>query len=427
MDEYDVLIVGGGVAGLQASIDLAGIGLKVYLVEEKHALGGHAAQLYKIAPQLIDSREVVEELAGKAFRNVKIALYSNVKSIREAGGYFMVEVEEKPKYVSWSICNGCLKCVEKCPIKTSYNSMKTITIPAIYTIPGNTPPRKPIIDAGRCLYFKDRSCRICEETCPVNAIDFNQKTLTSMLKCKFIIIATGFNMYNPSRVGEYIYDKHPNIITGLELELMSNPSGPTGGNIVKPSSNKPPRSVAIISCVGSRSEKHLKHCCRIGCTAGLKHAYYILDKLPEAEVYILYNDMRVPGRSYEEFYRLIRDKGITLIRGIPSEIRKLSDEELSMKIYDEASSKLYRLIADLVVLEAGVEAKLGRVNIFNIPIREDGFPESISILNTFETPVPNIFVVGCAQSPLNIAESITQAQAVTGRIIAKIRGNTNLH
>ncbi|MEM2708276.1 MAG: FAD-dependent oxidoreductase [Candidatus Methanomethylicia archaeon] len=423
MDEYDVLVIGGGVAGLQASIDLTNAGFKVYLVEKMHALGGHTAQLYKIAPQLIDSSKVIEDLSSKAFRNVKLALYSNVGSVEKSGDYFIVEVEEEPKYVSWSKCNGCLKCIEKCPIKTSYNSMKIVNIPAIYTIPGNSLSGKPVIDGKRCLYFKGESCRICREICPVNAIDFSQKPLTSTFKCRFIIIATGFNMYNPSKIGEYSYDKHPNIITGLELELISNPLGPTKGSIVKPSSSKPPKSVAIVSCVGSRSEKHLKHCCRIGCTTSLKHAYYILDKLPEAEVYILYNDMRVPGRSYEEFYRFTRDKGVTLIRGIPSEIRGASDEEVSMKIYDEASSKLYRLNVDLVILEVGMETNINEVKAINIPVGEDKYPESIKpILNTIETPIPNIFVIGCAQAPLNIVESITQAQAATSKIIAKYRG-----
>jgi heterodisulfide reductase subunit A len=426
VDKHAVLVIGAGIAGLQASLDLANVGLDVYLVEQKPRLGGHAPLLCKVSPTLKNAEELLEPIIQNVadHSNVKVLPYSEIQEVSGSVGNFKINVLKKARYVDEEKCTLCGKCVEVCPVEVPKEYEMTLaTRKAIY-LPHPYPfPPKYLIDQETCLYFKDGSCNACKNACPEDAIVFEQKSEQKQPEVDAIIIATGFKQYDAKKAGQYKYGFYRNVITGMEYERLCSSRGPTNGEIVRVSDKKKPKSVACILCVGSREEHNNEYCCRVGCLNALKHAYILKNKYGDkVEAYICYTDMRAVGRKAEEFYRTVRESDVVLIHGEPSEVRELLDKSLSIDVYDQATSKLLSITADLVVLEVGLEPQIDLQQKLKVPLDADGFFKELHpTLATTETPIKGIFMAGTVQRPMTIAETVAHASAAAIRAYISTR------
>lgn len=410
------LVIGAGIAGLQASLDLAIVGLDVYLIERKPRLGGHTSLLCKVTPTLENAEELVKPMIQSVLDhpNIKILSYSEIEEVSGSIGNFKVNVLKKARYVDEEKCTLCGECEKVCPVDVPREyEMNLATRKAIY-LPHPYPfPRKYLIDRENCLYFKDGSCQACRDACPENAIVYEQKSEQKQLEVDATIVATGFKPYDARKAGQYKYGFYRNVISGMEYERLCSPSGPTNGKILRISDKEKPRSVAYILCVGSREEHNNEYCCRVGCLNALKHAYILKKQYgDEVEAYICYTDMRAVGRKAEEFYRTVRESDVVLIHGEPSDVREFPDKSLSIDVYDQATSKLLSITADLVVLEVGIEPQIDLQQKLKVPLDVDGFFKELHPnLATTETPMKGIFMAGAVQQPMNIAETVAHASA----------------
>jgi len=420
------LVIGGGVAGLQVTLDLARIGFNVYLVEVKPRLGGHASLLHRIFPTLESAEELTKQLFQRVIEhsNVKVLPYSKIEKVGGSIGDFKVRVLRKARYVDEKKCTACGECEKVCPVSVPKDYEMGIGFRKAAYLPSPHPvPSKYLIDSERCLYFKDGSCHACRDVCPENAVVFEQKAGEETLDVDVIIVATGFKPYDAAKKGQYKYGVYRNVITGIEYERLCSPNGPTQGKIVRIDNKEKPRSVAYLLCVGSRDEQNHGYCCRVGCPNALKHAYLLKDQYgDEVEAYVCYTDMRAVGRKAEEFYRKVRESGVNFIHGEPSEIRELPDGSLTIDVYDQATSKLLSITTDLIVLEAELEPEVGLQEKLKIPISEDGFfKEAHPQLAANETPIKGIFLAGAVQEPMNIAEAIIRASAAATRALISVQ------
>lgn len=424
-----VLVIGGGIAGIRAALDVAEAGFTVYLVEKEPSIGGNMARLDKTFPTLDCSICILGPLMNNVMQhpNIKLYTYSEVLSVEGRVGDFTVKILKKPRYIREDLCRGCLICVNKCPapakaideFNVGLSRRKAAYIPFPQAV-----PRVPVIDPSVCLYFQRGICRACEKLCPAKAIDFNQKAEVVEVKVGAIIVATGFEEYDVSAIYEYGYGRYPNVITGLQLERLVSSYGPTGGRLVVPGLGKEPKRVAIINCAGSRDERHLPYCCKVGCMASLKHAWYIKHVVHDAEVFVFADEIRASGKGFEEFYKRIRQiPGVYVIRGKASEVRGSPDNTLAVKAFDPVVGREVEVNVDLVVLEAGLVASRGTEIVKNMlklgaqPV--GGFLlELHPKLNPVETAVDGIYVCGVATGPKDIPDSVAQASATASKVVA---------
>lgn len=419
------LVIGGGIAGIRAALDLANAGIKVYLVEKKQSIGGKMAQLDKTFPTLDCSKCILTPLMVDVARhpNITIYAYSEVDEVSGSAGDFKVRVRLKPTYVDWSKCTGCGYCTERCPARAPKEFDEGLGMrKAIYFDFPQAIPRRPVIDPKYCLWFTKGICRACEKLCPVGAIDLNQKERYVELNVGAIVVATGYELYDMTKIREYGYGRYKNVITGLQLERLSDADGPTKGKIVRLSDGKEPETVAIVLCAGSRDEKHVRYCCRFGCAAAIKHVYYIKHSVPEAKVFVLYTDIRAFGKGYEEFYQRFRGMDdVYFIRGRPAEIFEDKDGSLIFDVFDSNTGQLLSIRADLVVLESAVVPprdweSLRRM--LKISCDPGGFAlELHPKLRPFETTADGIFLAGTIQGPKDIPDTVAHAAAAAAAAI----------
>ena len=426
VDKHSALVIGGGVAGFQASLDLARVGFKVYLVERKPRIGGHVSLLSKVLPTLESGEELVKQILQGVIEhpNIRILPYSEIEKVEGFMGNFKVRVLKRARYVNEERCTNCGKCENACPIVVPKDYEMGLGVRKAVYLPSPHPlPAKYLIDTEHCLYFQDGSCHACRNACPENAIVYEQKAGEEELNVDVIIVATGFKPYDAWKKGQYKYGVYRNVITGMEYERLCSPNGPTRGEIVRIDNKEKPESVAYILCVGSREERNHGYCCRVGCLNALKHAHLLKNQYgEEVDAYICYTDMRAVGRRAEEFYRKVRESGVNLIHGEPSEVRELPDGSLTLDVYDQATSKLLSITADLVVLEAGLKPEVDLQETLGIPLGEDGFfKEAHPQLAKNETPIEGIFLAGAVQEPMNIAEATVQASAAAMKALILMR------
>jgi len=425
-NNHSALVIGGGVAGLQATLDLARVGFNVYLVELKPRLGGHASLLCRIFPTFESGEELTKKLFQNVIKqsNVQILPYSEIEKVEGSIGDFRVRVLKKTRYVDDEKCTACGECEKVCPVKVPKDYEMGIGFRRAAYLPSPHPfPSKYLIDPLHCLYIKDGSCHACRDICPENAVIFEQKAEEETLDVDAIVVAAGFKPWDATRKGQYKYGVYRNVITAIEYERLCNPNGPTQGKIVRIDNKEKPGSVAYILCVGSRDEQNHGYCCTVGCPNALKHAYLLKDQYGgEVEVYVCYTDMRAVGRKTEEFYRSVRESGVNFIHGEPSEIRELPDGLLTIDVYDQATSKLLSITTDLIVLETGLEPKVDLQEKLKIPLNENGFfKEAHPQLAANETLIEGIFLAGAVQEPMNIAEAIVRASAAATRAFISIK------
>lgn len=427
--EGDVLVIGGGVAGITASLELAEKGFKVYLVEKEPSIGGHMAKLDKTFPTLDCSICILGPKMVEVARhpNIKLFSYSEIKEVEHSreNSRFVVKIIRKPRYVDESKCTGCRRCEEKCPIKIPSEFEEGMGVrKAIYVPFPQAVPNSAIIDREHCLYFTKGVCKICEKMCPAGAINFEQEPDENILTVYSIIVSTGFALLDPSILPQYGYGRFPNVLTSIQYERLMNAAGPTHGEIVRPSDKKHPKNVAIVQCVGSRSRKLCDYCSQICCMYATKQAIVTKEHDPNTDVIIFYNDINASGKGHEELVRRAIEKyDVKYVKGLPSEI--LWDEKngkLIIRYADLPNGEVKTLDADLVVLCPALTppkdlSKLA--NILGIELNEYGFIKTINH-NSVETSFPGIYVCGACQGPKDISHSVVQALAAAAEATRRI-------
>ncbi|HER45785.1 MAG TPA: CoB--CoM heterodisulfide reductase iron-sulfur subunit A family protein [Thermoplasmatales archaeon] len=423
----EALVIGGGIAGIQASLDLADDGFKVHLVERDPSIGGHMAQLDKTFPTLDCSSCILTpkmmEVANH--ENIELLSYSEVVSVEGSIGNYTVKIRKKPRYIDIDKCTGCGDCATSCRLKdrivSEFNQGMGKRGAAYMPFP-QAVPLKYVIDDTKCLFLTKGKCGdepLCKKACAQGAINFDQKEELVERKVGAIIVATGYDLLNPTAVYEYGYDLSRDVITTMEMERLISSSGPTKGEILRPSNQQKPKSVTFILCVGSRDETQCTWCCRIGCMSALKQVYLLREKLgDDVEINLCYNDLRSYGKGYEEFYRKVRGMQTNLFRGRPSEVRTMKDN-LKIDIFDTTTSKLFEITTDMVVL---VPAMMPRADatefarLLHLTLSGDGFfLEAHPKLRPVDTFVNGIFIAGCCQAPKDIQDTVSQASAAASR------------
>lgn len=420
-----VLVVGGGIAGIQASLDLANRGTKVYLVEKTPSIGGRMAQLDKTFPTLDCSICILAPKMIECFRhpNVNLLTYSELGEVKGQAGNFTVKILKKPRYVDAVKCTGCGTCIEKCPVKVpSEFEMELGNRKAVYMPFKQAVPLVATIDPDNCLYFTKGVCKICQKVCPSNAINYEQKPEETELNVSSIILATGFDVFDPSNMSEYGYGRFKNVVHSMEFERIICASGPTDGHLVRPSDGKEPKSVVFVQCVGSRSQHgDFPFCSSVCCVYATKESILIKEHAPETQVYILYIDMRAVGKGFQEFVdRAKKEYSVKYVKAHPGGITEdPTTKNLQVHYEDMKTGEMKTLDADMVVLCPALipkadNKKLARA--MNLEVDEFGFFKSKNLLTApMDTNVPGIYICGYCQCPKDIPESVAQASGAAAR------------
>ena len=420
------LVVGGGVAGIQAALSIANAGYHVYLVEKEPTIGGRMAQLDKTFPTLDCSACILTPKMVDVANNKNITLltYSEVTQVSGYVGNFKVKVRQKPRYVNTDLCNGCGLCAELCVLKDRVPAEFEAFVgkrAAIYIPFPQAVPRKATVDPKSCLMFvKTKKCaQKCVQACGPGAIDFSQKEVELDLEVGTIILATGHNFFDAKLLPQYNYGVFPNIITSMEFERMCNASGPTGGKIVL-QNGETPKSVAFIHCVGCRDHHSNTYCSRLCCMHAMKQAHLVKEKTG-ADVYELYIDIRAGGKGYEEFYERVQREGVIFIRGRGAEVMA-SGNQLAVRAEDTGMGRPIILNVDMVVLVNGMVAREDAAEVaqtFHVTRDKDGFfLEAHPKLRPFNTNTEGVLLAGTCQGPKDIPDAIAHANAAAAEALA---------
>ncbi|MCK4537562.1 MAG: CoB--CoM heterodisulfide reductase iron-sulfur subunit A family protein [Candidatus Krumholzibacteria bacterium] len=431
------LVIGGGIAGIQAALDLAEAGKEVVLVEKEPSIGGHMAKFDKTFPTLDCSACILTPrmVSVGQHSNIELMSYAEVEDVGGYVGNFNIRVRKKARYVDSELCNGCGACWSKCPSsrvprkgnvheKLSLGPTTSIYMPFMQAVPAI-----PVIDRDTCLYFKNDSgaCGICAKECERGAIKYDMTDEIVEFEVGNIIIAAGFKTFDPAKVKRYGYGRFDNVMTALEFEVMNCASGSTGGNILMADGSEP-KSIGIVHCVGSRDSHYNEHCSRVCCMYSLKYAHLIKEKT-DAEVYQFYIDMRCFGKGYEEFYDRLLSEDVRFVRGKVAEISKVpvtetEEGKLVVSVEDTLLGTVRRIPLDMVVLSTGLEGSetLPEIaKLCSVSVGKDGFLiEKHPKLGPVSTATDGVFVVGGCQSPKDIPDTVAQASAASSAVLSMI-------
>ncbi len=420
------LIIGGGIAGMQAALDIANAGYEVVLVERRPSIGGHMLQLSETFPTLDCAQCILTPRTVEVGQHPRIRLYtySDIVQVEGEAGRFRVRIRRRQAYVNWELCTGCGLCQEKCPAKAPSEFEEGVGMrKAIYTLSPQAVPNKPVIAPASCIYFLRGKCRACEKLCPTKAIDFEQGETFMEEEVGAIVVATGFGLYPPAELGEYGAREIPDVLTGLQFERLLSASGPTAGQVRRPSDGRVPREVVFIQCVRSRDpERGVPYCSRICCMYTAKHAMLYKHRVPDGQAYIFYIDIRSAGKNYEEFIqRAMEEDRILYIRGKVSRVFA-QDGKVVVWGSDTLTGRPVEVAADMVVLATAVvpdpEARQ-LAQVLGLPLDENGFfREAEANLRPMETARPGIFLAGAAQFPKDIPDTVAQASGAAAQVLA---------
>jgi heterodisulfide reductase subunit A len=438
------LVIGGGIAGIQAALEIADAGKKVYLVERTGTIGGHMAMFDKTFPTLDCAACILtpKMVAVGQHENIDLMTYSEVEAISGSPGAYRVTVLRNARRVDEAACVACNQCSDVCPVSvpSEFDSgiakRKAIYIPFPQAV-----PNAYLVDEASCTYVQTNGakCGACAKKCPKDCIDLDAHGDVVQLDVGSIVVATGYGVLDARRITTYGYGVLPNVLTALEFERLTNASGPTGGKIVTKSKvfNKkmkadewvfdpdgtPPKSVAIIHCVGSRDRNYNPYCSRVCCMYSLKFAHLVREKLPEVECYEFYIDMRAYGKGYEEFFQRIKDEGTFVVRGRSASISE-RDGHMIIKGEDILSDRLLEFPVDMVLLAVGLtpaERSDQIAAMLGIPRDHDGwFTEADYNADPTGTERGAVYVAGACQGPKDIPDTVAQASAAASGILKGI-------
>jgi len=427
------LVVGGGIAGIQAALEIADAGFRVYLVEREPSLGGHMAQFDKTFPTLDCAACILTPrmVSAGTHPNITLLTWSEVERVDGYVGNFTVTIRRKASYVNTALCTGCGICQDKCPKKVVDEVYEAGLgyRKAVYTPFPQAVPKYPVIDRPNCTYFLKGTCRACEKLCPTGAIDFKQQDEMLTVEVGNIILATGYDLFDPRRVSQYGYGRLANVFTSLEFERLSNAAGPTNGRIVLRDGVTEPKAVGVIHCVGSRDRNYNNYCSVICCMQSLKFAHLIKERTG-ATVYNFYIDMRTPAKAYDEFYQRVLEEGTLFVRGRVAEVTdaaRLRGEEgkLIIQVEDTLAGRQRRIPVDMVVLSAALQPRHDAkavAKLFGISCSADGwYTEKHPKLDPVATMTDGIFIAGCVQGPKDIPTTVAQGAAAAARVLGRIQ------
>ena len=420
------LVIGGGIAGIQAALDIADSGYKVILVEKDSSIGGHMAQLSETFPTLDCSQCILtpKMVAAGKHPNIELMTYSEIEEIAGYVGNFNVKIRRKAPFVDWDKCTGCGLCMEKCPAKVpSVFDRELITHGAIYVPFPQAVPNKPVIDKNSCIYFKTGKCRLCEKVCEINAINFEQEDRFIEEEIGAIIVATGYDTLPITDLTEYGAGNVPDVIDGLAFERLLSASGPTTGDVRRPSDGMVPKEIVFVQCAGSRDpERYRPYCSKICCMYTTKHALLYKHRVHDGQPYIFYIDIRTGGKGYEEFYHNAEEEeGIIYLRGKVAKIFR-DGEKTVVWGTDTLTGRNVEIEADLVVLATAVvptDSTAELVKTLRIQTGPNGFlAEAHPKLRPVESINSGFFLAGAAQGPKDIPETVAQASAAACKVIS---------
>jgi len=418
------LVIGGGVAGIQAALDLADSGHQVYLVEKQPSIGGIMAQLDKTFPTMDCSICVLGPKMMDAGRHprIKLMAYSEVESISGYVGNFKVRARKKARHVNEVECNSCGKCAEVCPVimpdafQQGFSSRKAAHIPFPQAVPSSY-----IIDMENCLGNNPVTCGKCVDVCEKQCIDLNMKDEAVELNVGVIIVATGMDIYDPTILDEYGYTRFENVITTMEFERLICGGGPTEGKLVRPSDLQTPKRIGFIQCVGSRTDNRGNpYCSSVCCMNTIKDSLLIDEHYPDAEIYVFYMDIRAYGKGFEDLFRRSKEVGVRYIRGLPGVVAEDAvTKNLKVRVENTTTSKVEEHELDMLVLSVGLHPSddlKQLTGVLNISQTADGFAmEAHPKLRPVDAPTPGIFFAGSVEAPKDVKDCVTQAGAAVAR------------
>lgn len=421
------LVIGGGIAGIQSALDIANSSYEVIMVEKQPCIGGHMAQLAETFPTLDCSSCILTPKMTEVANHPKIKLYtySEVENVSGVGGDFEVKIRKKARSIIDERCTGCGICIEKCTVTKvpsefdrGLGTRKAIYIPFPQAV-----PNIPVIDRANCTYFKKGKCKICQKFCEAEAVDFEQEDEIITEKVGAIVVATGFEQLGRDFYGEYGYGKYKDVINSLQFERLQSATGPTQGEIRRPSDGKIPKTVVFIQCVGSRDRaKGVPYCSGICCMYTAKHAMLYKHKVHDGEVYVFYIDVRATGKGYEEFWaKTVEDEGAVYLRGRVSRLFE-KNGKIIVRGADSLSGAQIEIAADMVVLASAIlpnpfVKELAKK--LRIPYDEHGFlSEAHPKLRPVETTTQGIFLAGACQAPKDIPATVSQAGCAASKVLA---------
>jgi heterodisulfide reductase subunit A len=417
------LIIGAGVAGIQAALDLADAGYKVYLVEKEPSIGGKMAQIDKTFPTMDCSICILAPKMSEAGRHPNIELITNAEITNISGyiGNFNVTIHKTPRYVT-ADCTACGDCSDVCPVaKPNEFDIGLALRKAIYTPFAQAVPSSYIINMDDCLGYQPIACGKCKEECERDAIDFDQVPEDVVIDVGTVIVATGVDVFDPTLIDDYGYTQYENVITSMEFERLINAGGPSMGRLIRPSDGKIPKKVAFLQCIGSRSQKNGNpYCSNVCCMNTIKDSLLIKEHWPETEIEVFYIDIRAFGKGFEDLYQRAKAEGVAFIRGIPAEIEEDKDtKNLRIRVEETAMGKIIEREFDMIILSIGIQPRHDSdvvQKLLTLSKTSDGFfMEAHPKLRPVDAPTPGVFMCGCAEGPKDIKDSVTQASAAASR------------
>jgi len=423
-----VLVLGGGVAGVQAALDLADAGVNVYLVERGPSLGGNMIRLDKTFPTNDCSACILSPRLVEAGRHPRISLLTNSELVSLDGeaGAFKARILEHPRYVDLDRCVACGECTEKCPTKVdSEFDMGLTKRKAVYIPFPQAVPLKYIIDPEHCLKLKKDKCGICEKVCQAKAIHYDRKDVEHVLDVGAVVVATGYDQVDATARPELGYGRLPDVITGLELERMLSSSGPTKGKVQRPSDGTVPKRVAFLHCILSRDPRHgLPQCSRVCCMYLVKEAMIAREHHRDIEATMVHMDLRAYGKAYDRYVERAEEEGISFVRGRAAEVKAMPDGSMIVVAEDE-DGQVQRVPADLVVLGVAIGPSPGTVDlagILGIELNDAGFLDFDPVdPRGIVSSRPGVVLAGCSQGPKDVPDSVAQASAAASVALEAVK------
>jgi heterodisulfide reductase subunit A len=420
------LVIGAGIAGIQAALDIADSGYEVVLVEKLPSIGGRMAQLSETFPTLDCAQCILTPRMVEVSQHerIKLITYSEVEEVEGESGDFHVIIHHKPPFVNWEICTGCGICQDKCPKRVASDFERGMgERKAIYTLSPQAVPNKPVVDRKNCIWFERGKCRVCEKVCPVEAIRFDQEPYITEERIGAIVVATGYDLYPIANLSGYGAGDVPDVIDSLAFERLLSASGPTSGEVRRPSDGKIPKEVVFVQCAGSRDpEIGVPYCSKFCCMYTAKHAMLFHHRVPNGQAYVFYIDIRAGGKGYEEFIRrTMEEEGALYIRG---KVSRIFQEGGKVVVWgsDTLSGRSVEISADLVVLAAAAVPSEGArrlAQILGIKTTEHGFfVEADGNVRPMESPRPGIFLAGAGAGPKDIPEAVAQGSAAAAKVLS---------
>lgn len=419
----DAMVIGGGIAGMQTSLDLADQGYRVALVEREPSIGGKMAALSKVFPTLdCCSCITTPKMSAVAHNeNIELFTYAEVNAVDSNGRGYVAQVTLKPRYVDIDTCTGCRKCEYACPIDVPDAFQLGLSAQRAIRVPFSTAvPQKAVLDIDNCLI-----CGKCEKACPVEGcIDFTQQAQSLVIEADAIVLATGYETTPREAKAEYGAGKYPNVIDGLMMERLLAPTGPYL-HVLRPSDGKEPESIAYVQCAGSRDETlGVPYCSRVCCMYAIKQAILISGSLPLADITLYYMDIRTFGKGYEQFYQTAKTMGIEFVKGKVAQITEDEDHNpiVRAEVMD-GGSKIVERRHDLIVLSVGMLPGYNPLETYGVRTAADGFVEAPALnLAPSMTTRPGIFATGTAIGPMDIVDSIVVAGAAASETAGYLEG-----